>query len=64
MKKLTILIAACALAFGAVACSKKNAATTPAPAAADPMGGATYATPSPDAANPCGGAEANPCGGM
>ena len=28
MKKLAILVVACALSIGAVACSKKNAATT------------------------------------
>jgi hypothetical protein len=57
-KKMLIWIGAAALATVAVACSKKNAGTTPvenAPAAApggDAYGGAKYGTPAPEAAPP------------
>jgi hypothetical protein len=47
MKKLAILVVACALSIGAVACSKKNAATTPTgdttgEVTGGETGGATY----------------------
>jgi hypothetical protein len=56
-KKMLIWIGAAALATVAVACSKKNAGTTPvenapaaAPAGGDAYGGAKYGTPAPEAA--------------
>ncbi len=57
-KKMLIWIGALALATVAVACSKKNAGTTPvenkgeaaAPAGGDAYGGAAYGTPAPEAA--------------
>ena len=74
MKKLAILVVACALAVGAAACGKKKDTSTPAtgdvPAGdsgnmgGDAYGGDAYgapAAPEGGEANPCGGA-ANPCG--
>lgn len=72
MKKLSILVVACALALGACG-KKKDAATTPTgdngnptgdAVGGDAYGGDAYGAPAPDApveGNPCGGA-ANPCG--
>ena len=72
MKKLAILVVACALAVGVAACGKKKDTSTPAtdvPAGdsgnvgGDAYGGDAYGAPAaPEGeANPCGGA-ANPCG--
>ncbi len=69
MKKLGILIVACALAVGVAACGKKKDTATPA-AGGDDMGntggtgGDAYggdAYGAPEGENPCGGA-VNPCG--
>lgn len=72
MKKLAILVVACALAVGAAACGKKKDTSTPATGGdtsgdmgntgGDAYGGDAYGAPAPEGeANPCGG-EANPCG--
>jgi hypothetical protein len=70
MKKLGILIVACALAVGVAACGKKKDPATPATGGedmgntggtgGDASGGDADGAPAPDG-NPCGG-EANPCG--
>ncbi|MBZ0238075.1 MAG: hypothetical protein K8M05_37540 [Deltaproteobacteria bacterium] len=73
MKKLAILVVACALAVGAAACGKKKDTSTPATTGetgetgtgdmgstgGDAYGGDAYGAP----ADPCAGDEANPCGG-
>lgn len=67
MKKLAILVVACALAVGAAACGKKKDTSTPA-TGGDPAGdmgstgggGDAYGGDAYGAADPCGG---NPCGG-
>jgi len=67
MKKLAILVVACALAVGVAACGKKKDPAAPATGTGDmgntggdAYGGDAYGAPvAPE--NPCGGA-ANPCG--
>jgi hypothetical protein len=70
MKKLAILVVACALAVGVAACGKKKDTATPATGdgtgdmgstgGGDAYGGDAYGAPAPEG-DPCGGA-ANPCG--
>jgi len=72
MKKLSILIVACALAVSVAACGKKKDTSTPATGGetgtgdmgntgGDAYGGDAYGAPTTPPENPCGGA-ANPCG--
>ncbi len=72
MKKLSILVVACALVIGVAACGKKKDTSTPATGdtggdmgntggtGGDAYGGDAYGAPAP--ADPCGGGAANPCG--